>query len=86
MKKNKSRVKLSPMLLAKKVREFAKITSWKMHQEMGKNSVQAYLSLERSAQRISLADLLSLKRIYIEAGGTTEAFDKLVEKCAEGKR
>ena len=86
MKKSKVRAMVSPMLLAKKVREFAKLNAWKMHQMMGKNSVQAYLSLERSAQRISLKDLIALRNIYTEHGGTVEAFDKLVERCAGSKK
>lgn len=77
---------LQPMKLAQKVREFAGLNPWKMSQKLGKNSVQAYLSLERKAQRITLKDFLSLEAVYIEAGGTKSDFDDLVRKCARGEK
>jgi hypothetical protein len=86
MKKNKSRVILRGMLLAKKVREFAGLNPWKMHQKMNKKTVQAYITLERNAKRISLADLLSLRAIYMDSGGTVSGFDKLLQECAEAKK
>lgn len=67
----------SGMKIAKKVRDFAGLNAWKMSQAMGKKTVQAYLSLERKAKRISLEDLNKLEDIYIAAGGTLENFRKL---------
>lgn len=68
---------LRGMKLAKKVREFAKLNPWEMYQRMGKKTVQAYLSLERKAKRITLDDLNKLEEIYLGSGGTLEGFRKL---------
>lgn len=68
---------LPVMKLAKKVRDFAKLNAWEMHKKMGKKTVQAYLSLERKAKRITLADLNKLEDIYLSHGGTLEDFRKL---------
>ena len=68
---------LQGMKLAKKVREFANLNPWEMYQRMGKKTVQAYLSLERKAKRITLEDLNKLEEIYIASGGSLENFRKL---------
>lgn len=67
----------SGMKIAKKVREFAGLNPWEMYQRMGKKTVQAYLSLERKAKRITLEDLNKLEEIYIASGGSLENFRKL---------
>ena len=75
---------LKSMQLVKKVREAAKLNPWVMHKEMGKKSLQAYLSLERSAKRISLEDLFALEKIWIEHGcGTASDFQDLARKCVK---
>ena len=74
---------MSGVELAKIVREFRGWNPWEMHKAMKKKTVQAYLSLERSAQRITLADLETLESLYIEGGGTAEDFKKLQRKCAK---
>lgn len=74
---------LATMRLVKKVREIAGLKPWAMHKLMGKKSVQAYLSLERSAKRISLADYFQLEKIWLENKcGTQEEFHKLARECA----
>lgn len=85
MNKKRKQGRVSRVLLAKKVREFAGLNAWEMYKRMGKKSVQAYLSLERKAQRISLADLVALRAIYIDNGGNIKAFDELLVECA-GKK
>lgn len=67
----------SGMKIAKKVREFAGLNPWEMYKKMGKKTVQAYLSLERKAKRITLTDLNKLEEIYLAAGGTLDNFRKL---------
>lgn len=72
--------------LAKIVREYLGLNPWEMHKAMGKKSVQAYLSLERKAERITLADLAALEDLYIKGGGNAKKFKELQNKCArEGK-
>ncbi len=72
------------MLIAKKVRELAKLNPWVMHKRMNKKTVQAYLSLERSAKRITLEDYFRLEAIFIESGGgTADQFHDLARKCAK---
>lgn len=84
MKEEKVQAIMCVMLLAKKVREIAKLNPWNMYQRMGKKTVQAYLSLERSAKRISLEDFYSLERIFIEEKcGSKEDFDKLARSSAK---
>lgn len=74
------------MYLVKKVREIIGLNPWSMHKLMKKRSIQAYLSLERSAERISLADYLALQRIYIEhTGGSVSDFTELVNLCETEK-
>lgn len=67
----------SGMKIAKKVREFAGLNPWEMYQRMGKKTVQAYLSLERKAKRITLEDLNKLEEIYLASGGSLENFRKM---------
>jgi hypothetical protein len=75
---------LKSMQLVKKVREAAKLNAWAMHKKMGKKTVQAYLSLERSAKRISLEDLFALEKIWIEEGcGSASDFQDLARKCTK---
>lgn len=74
---------LRGMKIAKKVREFAGLNPWEMYQRMGKKTVQAYLSLERKAKRITLEDLNALEDIYIAAGGTSDEFNALRRKCVD---
>lgn len=75
---------LPAMRIAKIVRETAGLTAWKMHQRMGKKSVQAYLSLERSAKRISLIDFYRLEDVWVEEGcGSREEFHALARKTAK---
>ena len=74
---------LPTMLLVKKVREIAGLNPWAMHKLMGKNSIQAYLSLERSAKRISLADYFQLEKIWVERNcGSSDEFHRLARECA----
>lgn len=74
---------LPEMKLVKKVREIAGLNPWNMHKLMGKKSVQAYLSLERSAKRISLRDYFQLEQIWIEKKcGSREDFHELARQCA----
>lgn len=73
---------VAAMKLAERVRKFAKLNAWKMHKAMKKKSVQAYISLEESAKRITLTDFYHLERIYVEAGGTKEEFDRMARECA----
>lgn len=75
---------LSGMKIAKEVREFAGLNPWEMHKRMEKKTVQAYLSLERKAVRISLRDFNKLEEIYMAAGGTDEGFRKLRRECEDG--
>lgn len=82
MNEKKIDANMPGMKLAKLVREYAGLNAWQMHKKMGKKTVQAYLSLERSAKRITLADFYELERIYIEAGGTKISFEELARKCA----
>lgn len=77
---------LAAMKLAKIVRDFAGLNPWKMHQLMGKKSVQAYLSLERSAKRISLDDFYKLEEIWLENGGKKEDFHAQARKLAVKQR
>jgi hypothetical protein len=86
MNKNKLRDTLPAMLLVKKVREFAGLNPWSMYKLMGRKTIQAYLSLERSAKRISLPDFYKLEEIYISHGGTREDFDTLARKCARSEK
>lgn len=75
---------LPSMKIVKIVRETAGLNAWAMHKKMGKNSVQAYLSLERSAKRISLKDFYALERIWIEEScGTSEEFHAKARQVAE---
>lgn len=78
---------LPSMKLVKKVRESAGLNAWAMHKRMGKKTVQAYLSLERSAKRISLTDFFLLEKIWIEEKcGTKEEFVDLARSCSrDGK-
>lgn len=85
MNEKKLDASLSGMKLAKIVRETAGLNSWQMHKKMGKKSVQAYLSLERSAKRITLEDFFALERIWLEAGQSKPAFEELARKCATKK-
>lgn len=74
---------LQQMKLAKKVRELAKLNAWTMHKLMNKKTVQAYLSLERSAKRISLEDLYSLEKIFVDHGcGSRDEFQEIARKLA----
>lgn len=67
------------MELVKKVRESAGLGPWAMYKLMKKKSVQAYLSLERNAKRITLADLVMLEQIWIDKDcGTAQDFKKLL--------
>lgn len=66
--------------LAKIIREFAGLNPWEMHKKMGKKSVQAYLSLERKAKRITPQDLAALEQIYLEYGGTHDKFWEILTK------
>jgi hypothetical protein len=68
------------MKLVKKVRDFAKLNAWEMHKLMKKKTVQAYLSLERKAKRITLEDLNRLEDIYLSHGGKLEDFRKLLRE------
>ncbi len=78
---------LATMVLVKKVRELAGLNPWVMHQKMGKSSVQSYLSLERTAKRISLEDLFALERIFIDAKcGDISDFRELALKCTKRKK
>ena len=70
MKAEKLENTMPAMRLVKLVREYAGLNPWQMHKAMRKKTVQAYLSLERNAKRITLSDFLQLEKIYIEAGGT----------------
>lgn len=73
---------ITGMILAKKVRESAGLNPWAMHKRMGKKTVQAYLSLERSAKRISLDDYFALERIWIEEKcGSASEFQDLARRC-----
>jgi hypothetical protein len=75
---------LPTVKIAKIVRETAGLNPWNMYKRMGKKSVQAYLSLERSAKRISLKDLYALERIWVDEGcGTREQFHERARKCVE---
>lgn len=77
---------LPTMLLVKKVRESAGLTPWVMFKKMGKKTIQAYLSLERSAKRISLDDYFALERIFIEHKcGDSSDFHELARKCSKKK-
>ena len=75
------------MLLVKKVREAAKLGAWAMYKRMGKKSVQAYISLEKNAKRISPKDLYALEKIWLDEGcGTAEDFHALGRKLAEKEK
>jgi len=71
------------MKLVKIIREKLKLNPWKMHKLMSKKTLQAYLSLERKAARITLRDLELLEQAYIAGGFTTESFKALQDKCAK---
>lgn len=71
------------MKTAKKVREFKGLNPWEMHKAMGKKTVQAYLSLERKAQRMTEFDFVRLCEIY---GKGDRAFMDLVRECAKGTK
>lgn len=72
------------MQLAKKIREMAGLNPWNMHKRMKKKTVQAYLSLERTAKRITLEDFFALERIFVEEGlGSTSDFVDLARKLAK---
>ena len=75
MQKDLYKIMLAPVKIAKIVREAAGLNAWAMHKLMGKKTVQAYLSLERAAKRISLTDLYKLEKIWIDQKcGTAEEF------------
>jgi len=75
---------LLAMKIVKIVRVTAKLKPWVMFQRMGKKSIQAYLSLERSAKRISLKDFYALERIWVEEKcGTAEEFHKIAREISE---
>ena len=75
---------LQVMQLAKKIREMAGLNPWNMHKRMKKKTVQAYLSLERTAKRITLEDFFALERIFVEEGlGSTSDFLDLARKLAK---
>lgn len=72
------------MRLCKQVRQAAGYTLYKMYKLLKKSSVQTYISLERTAVRLSLPDLIALEQIYTGACGKThEEFWELVKKCAK---
>lgn len=72
------------MQLAKKIREMAGLNPWNMHKRMKKKTVQAYLSLERTAKRITLEDFFALERIFVEEGlGSTSDFLDVARKLAK---
>lgn len=74
---------MSGVKLVKIVREFLGLNPWNMSQRMNKKTVQAYLSLERKAERITLADLETLEELYIEGGGSAKKFKELQRQCAK---
>lgn len=75
MSKKIDRAILSPMKLAKIVRESAGLNAWTMKSRMNKRSIQAYLSMERSAKRITLEDFYMLEKIWVdEKCGTLDEF------------
>lgn len=84
MNKKNSHSTIPAMKIAKIVRQSAELNAWAMYKKMGKKSVQAYLSLERSAKRISLKDLYALERIWVESGcGTEEEFHAKARAAAD---
>lgn len=75
---------LPTVRIAKIVRESADLNAWAMHKLMGKKSVQAYLSLERSAKRISLKDFYRLEEIWLEKKcGSREQFHEMARSHAK---
>ena len=68
------------MKTAKIVRESRGLNPCEMHKKMQKKTVQAYLSLERKAQRMTEFDFAKLCEIY---GKGDRAFMDLVRKCAQ---
>lgn len=68
------------VILAKKIRESRGLNAWEMHKRMGKKTVQAYLSLERKAKRVTTRDFLSLWEI---SELSAEDFLSLAVKCAK---
>jgi len=75
---------LPTVKIAKIVREAAGLNPWNMYKRLGKKTVQAYLSLERSAKRISLKDFYKLEEIWVEEKcGTREQFHEKARKLAE---
>lgn len=78
---------MSGVKLAAIIREKAGLKPWEMHKRMGKKTVQAYLSLERSAKRITPKDFTALEQIFIEeALGDHGDFWELVKKCAKSEK
>lgn len=74
---------LATMKLAKIVRESAGLNPWSMYKRMGKKTIQAYLSMERSAKRISLEDFFRLEQIWVEERcGTREEFQEKARELA----
>jgi hypothetical protein len=67
------------MKIVKIVRDFANIGPYRMFKEMGKKTLQAYLTLERKSKRISAEDLAALKRITVAHGGTASKFYQLLD-------
>ena len=74
---------MSGVKLAEIIREKAGLNAWEMHKRLGKKTVQAYLSLERKAQRITVKDFTALEAVFVdEKLGSHEDFWRLVKRCA----